>query len=94
MQICELEPKFEHHFISLKTIPEPNLHPVEKERAFVDSNEVVRSVQQFIDDLMRQHMTATFMKVSMVCYIPCSQRMKMHLKVDKATESSTTLSRE
>ena len=56
-QIYELEPKFDHHVISLKIIP---LLPVELERAFVDSNELVRSVQMFIDDLMRQHMTATF----------------------------------
>ncbi|XP_065907302.1 uncharacterized protein [Dysidea avara] len=88
-QIYELEPKFDHHVISLKIIPEPYLLPVEKERAFVDSNELVRLVQKFIDDLMRQHMTATFMKAPVVCYIPCSQCMKMHLKVDKATESST-----
>ena len=88
-QIYELEPKFGHHCISLKIIPEPNLLLVEKERTFIDSNELVRSVQQFIDDLMRQHMTATFMKAPVVCYIPCSQCMKMHLKVDKATESST-----
>ena len=88
-QIYELEPEFDHHVISLKIIPEPYLLPVEKERAFVDSNELVRSVQKFIDDLMRQHMTATFMKAPVVCYIPCSQCMKMHLKVDKATESST-----
>ena len=88
-QIYELEPKFDHHIISLKIIPEPYLLPVEKERAFADSNELVRSVQKFIDDLMKQHMTATFTKAPVVCYIPCSRCMKMHLKVDKATESST-----
>ena len=88
-QIYELEPKFDHHVISLKIIPEPNLLPVELERAFVDSNELVRSVKMFIDDLMRQYMTATFTKAPVVCYIPCSQCMKMHLTVDKATESST-----
>ena len=88
-QIYELEPKFDHHVISLKIIPEPNLLPVELEIAFVDSNELVRSVQMFIDDLMRQHMTATFTKAPVVCYIPCSQCMKMHLTVDRATESST-----
>jgi len=88
-QIYELQPQFDHHVIILKIIPEPNLHQIEKERAFVNSNELVRSVQKFIDDLMRQHMTATFMKAPVVCYIPCSQCMKMHLKVDKAIESST-----
>ena len=88
-QIYELEPYFDHHIICLKIIPEPNLPLEAKEKVFADSNELVRSVHKFIDDLMLQHMTATFTKAPVICYIPCSQCMKMHLKVDKATESST-----
>ncbi|XP_065908551.1 uncharacterized protein [Dysidea avara] len=88
-QIYELEPYFDHHIICLKIIPEPNLPLEAKEKAFSDSNELVRSVHKFIDDLMLQHMTATFAKAPVICYIPCSQCMKMHLKVDKATENNT-----
>ena len=88
-QIYELQPYFYHHLVCLKIIPEPNLLTEAKEKAFADSNELVRSIHQFIDDLMLQHMTATFTKAPVVCYIPCSQCTKMHLKADKATESST-----
>ena len=43
----------------------------------------------FIDDLMKEHMTATFAKAPVVCYIPCSQCKKMHLDVEKATEKNS-----
>ena len=80
---------FDHSVIAVKVIPNPNLPLEVKEKAFTDTNELVRSVQGFIDDLMLQHMTATFEKAPAVCYIPCSQCKKMHLKVEKATISGT-----
>ena len=76
---------FDHSVIAVKIIPDPNLSPEVKEKSFSDSNELVRSVQRFIDDLMKEHMTATFAKAPVVCYIPCSQCKKMHLDVEKAT---------
>ena len=80
---------FDHSVISLKINPDPNLPSEAKEKALADSNELVRSVQTFIDDLMKEHMTATFAKAPVVCYIPCSQCKKMHLSVEKATEKSS-----
>ena len=77
------------HVITIKIIQEPNLLSEIKEKAFTDSNELVRSVQRFIDDLMKEHMTATFAKAPVVCYIPCSQCKKMHLSVEKATKKSS-----
>ena len=77
---------FDHSVIAIKVIQEPNLSSEVKEKAFADSNELVRSVQRFIDDLMKENMTATFAKAPVVCYIPCSQCRKMHLSVEKATE--------
>ena len=88
-QIYELDAMFDHSVIEIKIIPEPNLSSEVKEKAFADSNKLVRSVQRFIDELMKQHMTATFEKARVVCYIPCSQCKKMHLNVEKATMSST-----
>ena len=79
---------FDHSVITIKIIPNPNLSSEVKEKAFADSNELVRSVQRFIDDLMREHMTATFARAPVVCYIRCSQCKKTHLSVEKATESS------
>ena len=87
-QIYELNALFDHSVIAIKIIPDPNLSSEVKEKAFADSNELVRSVQRFIDDLMREHMTATFAKAPVVCYIPCSQCKKMHLSVEKATVKS------
>ena len=87
-QIYELNVMFDHSVIAVKIIPEPNLSSDVKQRAFADSNELVRSVQRFIDDLMREHMAATFAKAPVVCYIPCSQCKKMHLNVEKATMKS------
>ena len=80
---------FDHSVISVKIIPDPNLSSEVKEIAFADSNELVRSVQRFIDDLMKEHMTATFAKAPVVCYIPCSQCKKMHIDVEKATVKSS-----
>ena len=80
---------FDHSVITVKIIPDPNLSSEIKEKAFSDSNELVRSVQGFIDDLMKEHMTATFAKAPVVCYIPCSQCKKMHLSVEKATEKNS-----
>jgi len=88
-QIYELLCMFDHSVIALKIHPDPNLSSEVKEKAFADSNELVRSVQRFIDDLMKEHMTATFAKAPVVCYIPCSQCKKMHLSVEKATEKSS-----
>ena len=79
---------FDHNVIAIKINPNPNLSSEVKEKAFVDSNELVRSVQRFTDDLMKEHMTATFAKAPVVCYIPCSQCKKMHLSVEKATENN------
>ena len=88
-QIYELYAMFDHSVIVMKIIPDPNLSSEVKEKAFANSNELVRSVHMFIDDLMKEHMTATFAKAPMVCYIPCSQCKKMHLSVEKATEKSS-----
>ena len=88
-QIYKLYAMFDHSVIVMKIIPDPNLTSEVKEKAFADSNELVRSVQGFIDDLMKEHMTATFAKAPVVCYVPCSQCKKMHLSVEKATEKSS-----
>ena len=80
---------FDHSIIVLKIIPDPIFSTEVKEKAFADSNALVRSVQRFIDDLMKEHMSATFAKAPVVCYIPCSQCKKMHLSVEKATEKSS-----
>ena len=79
----------DHSVIVMKIIPDPSHSSEAKQKAFADSNELVRSVQRFIDDLMKEHMTATFTKAPVVCYIPCSQCKKMHLNVEKATEKSS-----
>ena len=84
-QVYKLNAMFDHSVIAIKIIPDPNLSPEVKENVFADSNELVRSVQTFIDDLMKEHMTATFAKAPVVCYIPCPQCKKMHLNVEKAT---------
>ena len=88
-QIYELDVLFDHSVIVIKIIPNPNLSSEAREKAFADSDELVRSVQGFIDDLMKEHMTATFAKAPVVCYIPCSQCKKMHLSVEKAAEKSS-----
>ena len=70
---------FDHSVIAIKIIPDQNLSSEVKEKAFADSNELVRSVQRFIDDLMKEHMAATFAKAPVVCYIPCSQCKKSNI---------------
>ena len=80
---------FDYSVIAIKIIPDPNLSSEDKEKAFADSNELVRSVQMFIDDLMKEHMNATFAKAPVVCYIPCSQCKKMHLSVEKVIKKNS-----
>ena len=80
-QIYELSVMFDQSVIEVKIIPDPNLSSEVKEIAFADSNKLVRSVQSFIDDLMKEHMPG---KAPVVCYIPCSRCKKMHLNVEKA----------
>ena len=79
---------FNHSVIAIKIIPNPNLSSEIKEKALSDSNELIRAVQRFIDDLMKEHMTATFAKAPVVCYIRCPQCKKTHIDVEKATVSS------
>ena len=79
---------FDHSVIGVRIIPNPNISTEVREKSFADSNELVRSVQRFIDDLMKEHMTATFAKAPVVCYIRCSQCKKTHIDVEKATVSS------
>ena len=87
-QIYELVAMFDYSVIAIKVIPDPNLSLEVREKAYADSNELVRSVQRLIDDLMKKHMTTTFEKAPVICYIPCSQCKKMHLSVEEATERS------
>ena len=88
-QIYELDAMFDDSVIAIKITPNPNLSSEVKYKTLADSNELVRSVHMFINDLMKEHMAATFAKHPVVCYIPCSQCTKMHLSVQKATENST-----
>ena len=87
-QNYELDVMFDHSVIAIKIIPDPNLSSEIKERSFSDSNELVRSVQRFIDDLMREHMTAMFAKAPVACYIRCPQCKKTHIDVQKASVSN------
>ena len=87
--IYELEAIFDCSVITIKIIPNPNLSMEIKQQTFIDSNELVKSVQKFIDDLMEENMNATFKKSPVVCYIPCPQCKKMHLTIEKATKNST-----
>ena len=88
-QIYELDAMFDDSVIAIKITPNPNLLSEVKDKILVDSNKLIRSVQRFIDDLMKEYMAATFTKHPVVCYIPCSQCTKMHLSVEKATDNST-----
>ena len=80
---------FDDSVIAIKIKHNPNLPSEVKQKALVDSNELVTSVHRFIDDLMKEYMMATFEKHPVVCYIPCSQCTKMHLSVEKAAENTT-----
>ena len=52
----------------------------EKE-SYKDSNELIDAVKEFIDDLMKEHMTATSKKFPVECFIPCPDCDRLHIKL-------------
>ena len=70
-QTYQVKPVDKHHYIELTIIPDPAMPPEYEAISYSDSNELITAVKGFIDDLMREHMAATYEKSPVDCFVPC-----------------------
>ena len=82
-QTYQLGPNYKLDSIELTIIPDPLMPSQYEEEGYKESNKLIDAVKEFIDDLMKEHMTATFKKFPVECYIPCPEYSKLHVKLKK-----------
>ena len=70
-QWYEVKPVDEHHYIELTIIPDPKMPPEYEVVSHIESKELITVVRGFIDDLMKEHMAATYEKSPVECFVPC-----------------------
>ena len=80
-QTYELRPNYKLDSIELIIIPDPSMPSQYEEQSYKESNELIDVVKDFIDDLMKEHMTATFKKFPVECFIPCPDCDHLHIKL-------------
>ena len=76
----EVKPVDQHHYIELTIIPDPAMPTEYKVESYKESRELITAVKEFIDDLMKEHMTAVAEKSPVECYIPCPCCDELHIK--------------
>jgi len=70
-QSYEVKSVDEHHYIELTIIPDSKMPQEYEEKSYNESKELITAIQGFIDDLMKEHMAATYEKSPVECFIPC-----------------------
>ena len=94
-QTYELRPNYKLDSIELAIIPDPSMPSQYEEESYKDSNELIDTVKEFINDLMKEHMTATFKKFPVESFIPCPDCDHLHIKLkgfaDKGSAYCTTI---
>ena len=79
-QVYEVKPVDQHHYIELTIIPDPAMPPEYEVESYKESRELITAVKGFIDDLMKEHMTAIVKKSPVECYITCPCCNELHIK--------------
>ena len=81
-QVYEVKPVDERHYIELTIIPDPAM-PLECEvESYKESRELITAVMGFIDDLMKEHLTAVADRCPAECYIACPGCDGLHIKLE------------
>jgi len=74
--------------LELVIIPAPNLSPDEQQQAHKLKMEFIDTLKQFINDLIRQHMTVVVEDYPVNLYVPCEQCHSPHIEFKKITKTS------
>ena len=90
-QSYQLRPLHDIAVVELSIERQPNLTMENEAEANSDCIELVNSVNQFIEEAVKQNMRAVFSKFPIQCYIPCTECGKLHIKYEKATKSKNVL---
>ena len=85
-QTYEVKPVDKHHHIELTIIPDPAMPPEHEVTSYSESKELVIAVKGFIEDLMREHMEATYEKSPVECFVPCPVETctELHISVQNS----------
>ena len=76
-----MQPNYKLDSIELTIIPDP-LMPSECEmESYKESNELINTVKEFVDDLRKEHMPVRFNEIPVECFIPCPHCDKLHIKL-------------
>ena len=80
-QTYEVRPNYKLDSIELTIVPDPLMPSGGELESYKESNELINTVKEFIDDLMKEHMAVTFNKFPVECFIPCPHCNELHIKL-------------
>ena len=81
-QTYQVKPNNEQHCIQLTIIPDSAMPLEYEEKSYNDSKELITAVKGFIDDLMKEHMAATYEKSPVECFVPCPVKTCTELHIN------------
>ena len=82
-QAYEVRPNYKLDSIELTIIPDPIMSSADEEKGYKESKELIKAVKEFIDDLMKEHMAATYEKCPAECFIPCPDCSELHIRLER-----------
>ena len=82
-QTYEVQPNYKLDSIELTIIPDPIMSSADKVEGYRESNELIKAVNKFIDDLMKEHMAVTYEKCPVECFIPCPHCDELHIRLER-----------
>ena len=82
-QTYEVRPNYKLDSIELTIVPDPIMSSADEVESYKESNELINAVKEFIDDLMKEHMAATYEKCPVECFIPCPDCNELHIRLKR-----------
>ena len=82
-QTYEVRPNYKLESIELTIIPDPIMSSTDKAESYRESNELIKAIKEFIDDLMKEHMAVTYKKFPVDCFIPCPDCNELHIRLER-----------
>ena len=90
-QSYQLRPIHKSDLIELTIVSNPKMPQEEEMTALTNTNELITVVKMFIDDLMKESMTATFEQYPVECYLPCPACSEVHIELEDVKETNSTI---
>ena len=88
-QAYEVRPNYGLDSIELTIIPDPIMSSADEAKGYKESNELINAVKEFIDDLMKEHMAATYEKFPVECFIPCPDCNELHITLKRLADKGS-----